>query len=282
MEPGHLPIPPEEPALLSLPSLDPDLVNEYRDRRNGQTWEPLGRHLVGLGALTDAQLMELLEDQLAAPHRRLGDLAVEAGYCSPEQVEEAIRAQRAASIGPPDLALRRGPDSQDHAFGPVLDYTRFLEAKLYRLEATVSHDPAARGCPTHRYLVETIDAFLRGSDQPERLRQDFHEDIGRKAFLPLGRILLDRKILGVRQLMGLLNIQLNEPDRLLGELAVREEYCSADDIEEALRVQSKRAPCLASFLDAHPYVTASTARDLLTDYAAFLERRIRSLDAVAA
>lgn len=54
----------------------------------------VGHVLLAAGLLTEAQLDDLLDLQVTAegPWRRLGDLAVEAGYISPAQLAEATRA----------------------------------------------------------------------------------------------------------------------------------------------------------------------------------------------
>jgi len=58
-----------------------------------------------------------------------------------------------------------------------------------------------------------------------------------KPWKPIGQILLELKLLGAKQLMNLLAIQALEPELRLGDLAVREKYCTEADIERALELQ---------------------------------------------
>jgi hypothetical protein len=78
---------------------------------------------------------------------------------------------------------------------------------------------------------------LTSSSTARNLRSKVQE-----AWLPLGKILRQRGRLTMEQMMRLLVMQTTETNLRFGELAVREGYCTADDIEEALRLQRDTSP----------------------------------------
>lgn len=55
---------------------------------------PIGKILRQKGHLTMKQLIELLQVQADRPGVRLGELACERGWCTPEQIDEALHVQR--------------------------------------------------------------------------------------------------------------------------------------------------------------------------------------------
>jgi len=59
----------------------------------------------------------------------------------------------------------------------------------------------------------------------------------RDAWIPIGKILRQRGHLTMGQLMDLLQMQTAEPHLRLGELAVRQGFCTEEDVQEILRVQ---------------------------------------------
>lgn len=91
---------------------------EILRRRAQSAWQPLGKILRQRGFITMEQLIGLLDRQAREPAKRLGDLAVEAGYCTQGQLEECTAAQRDSSPHPIELLL-----SEEH-----LDPVRLLRA----------------------------------------------------------------------------------------------------------------------------------------------------------
>jgi hypothetical protein len=88
---------------------------------------------------------------------------------------------------------------------------------------------------------------------------------------PLGKVLRQRGHLTMRQLLNLLQLQDAEPMVPLGELAVREGYCTEHDLEEALRIQQ----------DSAPHVFELLAQDGSCDQTrlfAFVMRYVRELE----
>ncbi len=64
----------------------------------------------------------------------------------------------------------------------------------------------------------------------------------RDAWVPIGKILRQRGHLTMAEMMHLLEMQTAEPHLRLGELAVREHFCTEADLEEALRLQREGSP----------------------------------------
>ena len=96
-------------------------------------------------------------------------------------------------------------------------------------------------------------------------------------FKPLGRILLDRKCLALHQLSLLLQLQVVEPDALIGTLAVREGYCTVEDIEEALTYQRDVCPdFIDSALRDHGVDPIELARGTVS-YIRHVEQRLSML-----
>ncbi len=88
---------------------------------------------------------------------------------------------------------------------------------------------------------------------------------------PLGKVLRQRGHLTMRQLLNLLQLQDADPSVPIGELAVREGYCTENDLEEALRIQQGSAPHVFELL----------AQDSTCDQArlfAFVMRYVRELE----
>ena len=75
----------------------------------------------------------------------------------------------------------------------------------------------------------------------ERVAQ--HRKAARKSpWVPLGRLLIREGYLTVRQVMGLVAMQANEPTIRIGDLAIREGLCTPEQIMHCLDVQSQSVP----------------------------------------
>lgn len=84
-----------------------------------------------------------------------------------------------------------------------------------------------------------MDALLQFLVEQELISEsDANElvTVGAKREL-LGRILLRKRLLTVRQLMRALAIQADEPNAKLGEIVIREGYVSSKDVVTALEEQ---------------------------------------------
>jgi len=93
----------------------------------------------------------------------------------------------------------------------------------------------------------------------------------RESWMPIGKILRQRGHLSMDQMMRLLEMQSSEPHLRLGELAVRERWCTEEDVAEALRLQRE--------MSAHPLeVFLSEVRCDRDRLCAVLLRYIRQIE----
>jgi len=99
--------------------------NRLRD-----TWIPIGKILRRRGALTTAQLEDLLQLQAATPEMRLGEIALERGYCSAVQLEDALRVQRELSPHVLDLLAETAGVEPEHVLRAITRYVRELETRV--------------------------------------------------------------------------------------------------------------------------------------------------------
>jgi hypothetical protein len=96
----------------------------------------------------------------------------------------------------------------------------------------------------------------------------------RDSWVPLGRILRQHNKLSMSQLMELLQLQAGEPHLRLGELAVREGFCSDADVRDALRMQREVSPHLLDMLASDPKVELGKLMQVATRYVRLLEARL--------
>jgi hypothetical protein len=93
-------------------------------RQQHACWTPLGEILVAEGALSRSDLQRLLARQGSEVGARFGELAVQAGLCTWEEVSRALAIQREAS--PVDHLLARCPPRR--LVESLLCYARHLES----------------------------------------------------------------------------------------------------------------------------------------------------------
>ena len=98
--------------------------------RQRETWIPLGTILRKKGALTAAQLVELLQVQSQDPRSRLGEVAVQRGYCTAAEVDDALRTQRELSPHVLDLVAESADVEPARLLRAVTRYVRGLEARV--------------------------------------------------------------------------------------------------------------------------------------------------------
>ena len=168
---------------------------------------------------------------------------------------------RPPGVVEPDLHLRKQLLHKD--FRPFLNIATHFLAVLARHQRLV--DCNERGyCPARPPRLEVVRLRTKRSCklQEERFEPDeqFWEDLARhgaadpklvdeyrrivteRPWKPIGRILLEQGTLSTKQVAGLLQMQADEPNLRLGDLAIREESCSVAEIEEALRLQRDSCP----------------------------------------
>ena len=96
---------------------------------------------------------------------------------------------------------------------------------------------------------------------------------------PLGKLLVQRGHLSMKQLMGLLAMQSEEPHRRLGDLALREGYCDEEQVRGALVEQRRSCPHPIELLLADPRVDNGALLTPLVDYVRWLEGALRDVRA---
>jgi hypothetical protein len=142
-------VPPDSPQaalarfLVENGALDPRLYAEFTGLAAVRRWAPLGSHLVRLGFLTLSDLAWLLALQAADQGRRIGDLAVEQGLCTPEQVRHAIEEQARTAPGPLDLLVGDPRVDQNALLRALVQYVHFLEGRVAGRTASAAGSAAA-------------------------------------------------------------------------------------------------------------------------------------------
>ncbi|SRR5260221_8088349 len=106
------------------------ILTETLSARVRDSWIPLGKILRQQGSLTMGQLMDLLQEQANTPSLRLGELAVQRGWCTPADLERALRTQRETSPHLIDLLMRERHCEAERLCRVLARYVRQLEERL--------------------------------------------------------------------------------------------------------------------------------------------------------
>ncbi len=113
-------------------------AEDYKARVIADFW-PLGRILIDRKTITAQQLLKLLQAQTDEPWTQLGELAVHAGYCTHEQLLEALADQRERCPHILEIAINDGAaDTLDLIRGAAA-YIRHTEHLLSAREAAHAH-----------------------------------------------------------------------------------------------------------------------------------------------
>jgi hypothetical protein len=102
---------------------------------------------------------------------------------------------------------------------------------------------------------------------------DYLQRDAREGWVPLGKVLLQEGALSMQQLMALLQKQAIEPELRLGDLAIREGWCTQERVDQALKIQRAGRTDLAALLHRLD-VDKDLLIDALLDYVADLQQRI--------
>ena len=139
--PTHIPTPePTVPTTLRLPIglldmlvgeglISKSAALEIRNRVH-EAWVPIGEVLRGQGLLSTNQLMDLVQMQATEPHLRLGELAIREGYCTDQDVLDAVSMQWEANPHPLEILRADYPCDRDRLLNVVIRYLRQIEARL--------------------------------------------------------------------------------------------------------------------------------------------------------
>lgn len=98
--------------------------------RHRDTWVPLGKILREKGWLQMGQLVELLQLQAKNPGLRLGDIALERGFCTQAQIDDCLRTQRDLSPHVLDLIAGAEGVESEKLIRALGRYVRTLEARI--------------------------------------------------------------------------------------------------------------------------------------------------------
>lgn len=109
-----------------------EVANEFRQAA-AHSWKPVGHYLRVSCGLTMKQIAQVLGEQAMRPTTLFGELAIELGICTREQVEQARELQRAECPHVMDLALKDPRVDREKCLIAVREYMRFAERMLDQL-----------------------------------------------------------------------------------------------------------------------------------------------------
>lgn len=116
-----------------------DAVAADRIRHRSRTEKkPLGQLLVINGDMTVAQVMRVLDSQVDTPHKRFGELAVEAGHITTVTLETALRQQQSEQKHQIEVARQEGEISPRTLEEIIPAYVRLLELHFRQEVAAAS------------------------------------------------------------------------------------------------------------------------------------------------
>jgi len=95
------------------------------------------------------------------------------------------------------------------------------------------------------------------------------------AWRPIGELLVRRKVLTLSQVTHLIGLQLDVPYMRIGELAVREGYCTMKEVQQALDFQREECPGPLELLVADQRLEREAILKALLAYSRLLEERVR-------
>jgi hypothetical protein len=120
-------------SLVRFGLCDQDHANQIA--RNAEArWLPLGRILVRQKKITIQDSAEIFSRQAEKPHMLFGEVAVELGYCTAEDVDEAIAFQRKECPHVLDLAIADSELDAEGLLAAAADYIRYTERLISQLE----------------------------------------------------------------------------------------------------------------------------------------------------
>ncbi len=120
-----------------------------------------------------------------------------------------------------------------------------------------------------RYMVEA------GAVDSE-LAEEF-ASCSRSKWVPLGQVLIQRDVLDISQVMGLLKMQADEPELRLGDLAIREGLCSHEQVRDALAEQRSMSPHPIEMILRDKRLEPGSFFGPLIAYVRFLEGRLHAV-----
>lgn len=125
--------------------------------------------------------------------------------------------------------------------------------------------------------------YLQGAGViPETTADSFTQDV-RDQWMPIGRILLREKALSVPEMHRILALQAEEPGMRVGDLAVREGFCTEEDVQNAIDFQKEQCGehPLARLIREVDDIDPDTLLQALYGYVRHLEGRVQILSDLA-
>lgn len=131
--------------------------------------------------------------------------------------------------------------------------------------------------PARDALLETFWEFLgRTTGVDEEVVKELGEN-HRKRWVPLTVVMMEERILEMSQVGVLLRKQMKEPGLRIGELAVREGFCTEDDVKRALAVQEEHCAHPVDLILGDDRIDTGAAVETLKSYVRHLEGRVETL-----
>ncbi|MEM8712578.1 MAG: hypothetical protein AAGG01_16615 [Planctomycetota bacterium] len=128
------------------------------------------------------------------------------------------------------------------------------------------------------HAQERSDEFWKQIVEKRALSPELVEEHRRSMretpWIPLGRILIREGILSVKQVMGLVAMQIVEPHVRIGDLAVRECLCTTEQILHCLELQETQSPGPIQLLVRDERVGHDRLVNALVGYIHFLEGQL--------
>lgn len=117
-------------ALIEHGVLDEQDAHEFSYGPNGDERPPLGRILIHEGVLSVGQVMDVVGRQVDHPELRIGELAVQQGYCTAEDIERCLEIQRDLLAHPMEELLGRRDVDPAALVRALSSYIGALESAL--------------------------------------------------------------------------------------------------------------------------------------------------------
>ncbi len=121
--------------LIAANAFDESLLNEMKMAVRLSPWRPFGAILVELGYMRLGQVAHLLRIQADEMHMRIGALAVREGFCTTDQIENALAVQRERNVTPIDVLVADERVDQRRLMRGLARYIADLEAIASTAEA---------------------------------------------------------------------------------------------------------------------------------------------------
>jgi hypothetical protein len=123
--------------------------------------------------------------------------------------------------------------------------------------------------PREELLQHLIGDGILSASEADDLRTRL-----RTSWIPIGKILRQRGLLSMEQLVDLLRAQELQPTRRLGDLAVQRGWVGGAELHAALTHQCEASPHLIEVLASEPGIDPQKLLRALARYVRDLERRL--------